>query len=263
VTDFLREMARSSRSRTADLRPASELRSRAAAAPPPRPLELNSFDLIAEVKMAGPIDGTMIEGGPEEAARIAGIYLAAGAAAVSVLTEPTRFAGSISHLEEVSSRVPVPVMRKDFITHPMQVVEARAAGASGVLLVARLVDSRLLEELVDTSLDLGMFALVEVFDRLDLEAASTVFDRPVLLGVNKRDLKTLLVNNYRMAELAPFLPDHLPLVAESGITSTNDARRAAELGYRLILVGTALVTSKNPLDLARALIESGRSGTEP
>lgn len=256
-------MALSSRSRVADLSPASELRLRAAAAPPPIPLELNGFDLIAEVKMAGPADGTMIKGGPEEAARIAGIYLAAGAAAVSVLTEPTRFAGSIRQLEEVSSRVPVPVMRKDFITHPMQILEARAAGASGVLLVTRLVDRHLLQELVDTSLDLGMFALVEIFDRPDLEEASAVFDRPVLIGVNNRDLKTLSVNDHRMAELAQLLPNHLPLVAESGITCADDARRAAQCGYGLILVGKALVTSRNPLGLARSLIESGRSGREP
>ncbi len=177
-------------------------------------------------------------------------FASAGAKAISVLTEPTRFGGSLSHLEAVADSVDVAVMRKDFLVDPIQVLEARAAGASGVLVVVRLCSPSLLVEMVDAAVTLGMFVLVEVFDEADLAAAEEVFDRGVYLGVNSRDLTTLAVNRRRLATLARGLPPHLPAVAESGVSRPADAAEVARLGYRAVLVGTALVTSADPVSLS-------------
>lgn len=265
MPEFLGTMAESSAVRARSVREkaqAAELDSRARSAPPVVPLDVTSpgFDLIAEVKLASPADGPLVgDGYPVDAATsLARAYADAGAAAISVLTEPTRFAGSLQHLEAVAAQVEMPVMRKDFLVDPIQVVEARAAGASGVLLIARLCSPRLLAEMTRTAQDLGMFVLVEVFDQKDIEMAAAVFDRDVLVGVNARNLATLQVEPARLATLAPLLPTHLPKVAESGIGSPKDAAAAARLGYRMALVGTSLVTSTNPAAAARQLLDGGR-----
>jgi indole-3-glycerol phosphate synthase len=265
VSDFLAAMAASSRERARQARDA-DLRARLGSIPPPRSLDVSGpgFDLIAEPKPTSPAEGTLIEGSDPLAA-VVGLaegFAAAGAAAISVLTEITRFGGTLRHLEAVAAVVEAPVMRKDFLVDPVQVVEARATGASGVLLLARLCQGSLLEEMVDLALALGMFVLVEVFDRADLEEASTVFDRDVLVGVNSRDLVTLAVDRTRFAALAPLLPGHLPWVAESGITRPEHAVDAARLGYRMVLAGTGLVTSAEPAEVARAFLAAGRAGLE-
>lgn len=233
----------------------------AASAPPPQRLDTadGGFDLIAEVKLASPSEGEMAGGGVDRVVDLAARYTSAGAAAISVLTEPSRFAGAIDHLVAVSALGTTPVMRKDFLVDPVQVVEARAAGASGVLLIARLCSPQLLTEMTDTALGLGMFVLVEIFEEEDLDLAAAVFGRQVLVGVNARDLATLRVDPDRLARLAPKLPAHLPTVAESGIGTPEDAARAAALGYRLALVGTSLVRSGDPEGVARAMIEAGRA----
>ena len=268
MSDFLTTMAESSLLRarqTSAAEGVTGLASRASSAEPPVPLHLSEagFDLIAEAKLASPSVGTLVpvDDPLGRAMNLASLYEEAGAAAVSVLTEPSRFDGHIDHLEAAASRVAVPVMRKDFLVDPIQVVEARAAGASGVLLIARLTDSALLVEMTDAALEFDMFVLVELFDEPDLERASVVFDRNVLVGVNTRDLTTLEVDSGRLAALAPLLPRHLPRVAESGVISPEHARSVAQLGYRLALVGTALATAPDPKEAARSLIASGRSTT--
>jgi len=261
VPDFLASMAASSRLRADETRAklgAAELERRARSAAPPAPLALSDagFDLIAEAKLAGPSRGRLTHRPPAAlAAELAG----SGAAALSILTEPSAFSGAMGHLEAASASVAVPTMRKDFLVDPIQVLEARAAGASGALLITRLLDSALLAEMTDLTLSLGMFVLVEVFEASDLDVASTVFDREVLVGVNARDLATLEVSSERHAELLPSLPAHLPAVAESGVEAASDARRVAELGYRLVLAGTSLVRNPDPASAARALIEAGRA----
>lgn len=266
MSDFLRSMTVASRIRAEGVREKrgeTELISRAKTAPPPLGLELSSegFDLIAEAKLASPSEGRLAADGEDEktVVGLARELQEAGAASLSVLTEPGRFAGDIAHLESVAAVARVPVMRKDFLVDPIQVLEARAAGASGVLLIARIVEPRLLVEMTDLALDLGMFALVELFGEADLEPASHVFDRSVLLGVNARDLTTLQVDRKRHSLMAGLLPGHLALVAESGILEADDARRVAGLGYRLALVGTSLVSSSSPRDLAAEMIEAGRA----
>lgn len=265
MSDFLTAMAATSRLRAEGMREGlgeTELASRASSAPPAAGLELSGegFDLIAETKLASPSEGRLTEAG-DDARTVAGLaseFEEAGAAALSVLTEPARFAGDITHLESVAAVARIPVMRKDFLVDPIQVLEARAAGASGVLLIARIVEPRLLRGMTDLALGLGMFVLVELFDEADVEPASHVFDREVLVGVNARDLTTLEVDRERHRLMAGMLPRHLALVAESGILNADDAVRVAALGYRLALVGTSLVSSSNPRKLAAEMIVAGR-----
>jgi indole-3-glycerol phosphate synthase len=265
VSDFLALMAEASVARARSVRARAKsagLAARAASARPPRPLDVTGpgFDLIAEVKLASPSEGSLVAGAPtpDKVVSLATTYSKAGAAAISVLTEETRFAGSMEHLVAAAGAVDVPVMRKDFLVDPIQVLEARAAGASGVLLIARMLPGDLLVEMTDQTLDLGMFALVEVFDRSDLETAVPVFDRNVLVGVNGRDLATLGIDGTRFETLAPHLPDHLPAVAESGMTSPDDMTLVASLGYRMALVGSSLVSDSDADGRLRSLIAAGR-----
>ncbi|GBD85772.1 indole-3-glycerol phosphate synthase [bacterium BMS3Abin02] len=265
MSDFLTTMAESSRSRAEATRRrfgVTGLSSRAASARPARPLILSpdGFDLIAEAKLTSPADGPLLRDCDPQSTvvELARSYAEAGAAAISILTEPTRFDGDIEYLEAAASSVSVPVLCKDFLVDPIQVIQARAAGASGVLLIAKLMESSLLQEMTAVADELGMFALVEVFDERDLEVASAVFDAGVLIGVNSRDVTTLDVDSTRPASLAPLLPEHLPWVAESGVRTPADVAAIVRLGYRLALVGTALVTSTEPGVTAKVLIAAGR-----
>lgn len=260
MSDFLAEMSQASVLRAREARESvgvSRLQARAATAPSPLPLPLDAggFDVIAEAKLASPSEGRLVrEGSGHTVVSLARSYASNGAAAVSVLTEPDRFVGSLEGMERVAEEVDVPVMRKDFLVDPIQVVEARAAGASGVLLIARMLPGDTLEEMTDLTISHGMFVLVEVFDRPDLEKAAAVFDRDVLVGVNCRDLVTLGIDRSRFETLAPHLPDHLPAVAESGMTAPEHVASVAALGYRMALVGSALVSDPDPgLRLGRFL----------
>lgn len=261
MADFTVEMAAVSAARARLLADkVSDLTARARSAPPVSPLRLSGagFDVIAEAKLASPADGRLASGGKETVRRLIVDYEHGGACAVSVLTEESRFGGSLSHLEAASSATRLPVMRKDFLVDPLQVLEARAFGASGVLIVARILSPHTLAEMVETTLGLGMFALVEAFDRQDLQAAAVVSGQGVLVGVNARNLATLDIDPARFEELAPELPREVPWVAESGIRTAAEARRASILGYRIALVGSALVTAADPASLLGEMIDSGR-----
>lgn len=262
MSDFLTEMTEVSLARAREAeRHSSSIEARLNEAAPPRPLDVSApgFDVIAEAKLSSPAEGRLTAGGIERVSELAESYAANGAAAVSVLTEQSKFEGAMEHLHRAASRVDIPVMRKDFLVHPIQVREARAAGASGVLLIARMLPGSLLDEMLDVTLGLGMFALVEVFDRADLEAAARVFDRDLLVGVNCRNLATLEVDFQRFGKLAPHLPKGLPTVAESGIATPADAEAVVALGYRLALVGSSLVSDTEPGARLASLIESGRA----
>lgn len=271
--DFLLRMARLSRERAVAAmqeRPEAALAARARRLPAPPPLRLSpaGFDLIAEVKRRSPALGTLAGSALQVAAQ-ARAYARGGAAALSVLTEPAEFSGELAHLvEAAAAAAPVPVMRKDFLVLPYQLYEARAAGASGVLLIAAMLDDAALREMLDVALELGLFVLVEVFDRADLERAQAALatagpaegqDRcRWLIGVNCRDLRTLAVDFGRFAELAPALPRDVPLVAESGVQTEDEAAQVAALGYRLALVGTALMRATDPAATLAALLGAGR-----
>jgi indole-3-glycerol phosphate synthase len=268
--DFLAGMAAASAARVAAARatmPDAELWARVADTPAPVPLKLSArrFDLIAEVKFRSPAMGALREGNPESVRqRVAG-YAEAGAAAVSVLTEPSRFDGSLEHLTIAADALAgkAPAMRKDFLVDPYQVAEARLAGAGGVLVILRMLDEAGVAALLEAAARLRLFVLLEAFDEADIARAHrAVAQRPkalqLLVGLNCRDLKTLQVVPGRLEQLAKSLPDSVPRVAESGVTTAEEAGRMAVAGYDAALVGGALMNALEPLALVRAMLAAGR-----
>ncbi len=265
---FLRSMADESRRRVEAARrriPYETLAGRARQTPAPPALRLHErFDVIAEIKLRSPADGGLSPPFDDLPARAAA-YAAGGAAAVSVLTEPSRFDGSIFHLvaaARVLHGLRLPAMRKDFIVDPYQLVEARAAGAGGALLILRLLAREELELFVAVARSLSLFLLLEAFDETDLRAARSLVEslgaEGLLVGVNSRDLATLQVMPGRLFALAGELPDAVPCVAESGLASAEDARRITRAGYRAALVGTALMRSPDPRALLAEIVHAGR-----
>jgi len=185
-----------------------------------------------------------------------------------VLTEPTRFDGALEHLEAIAAALRplgVPAMRKDFLVDPYQVLEARAAGAGGVLLILRMLSAAQCAELLAAAQRHGLFVLLEAFDAPELARAGEIARAhagrgTVLVGLNCRDLQTLAVVPGRFAELAPLLPAGAPTVAESGVATAEEARELRRLGYRLALVGSTLMTHPDPADWIRAVLRSARTG---
>ena len=271
--DFLERMTARSHTRVAAARRQcsdADMRARAEAASAPPVLQLSSggFDLIAEVKRRSPAQGQLASRDLDPVSQAAA-YARAGAAALSVLTEPEEFYGDMADLAAVASEVSrTPAMRKDFLVDPYQVWEARAAGAGGVLLVAACLDRDTLGAMLSEARALGMFSLVEVFDEPDLDHCLPVLENfataglqdpaPILLGVNCRNLRTLQVDFGRFAEFAPRMPSGFPKVAESGVTEPAQAAAVAALGYDLALVGTALMRASDPGTAAGELLAAAR-----
>ncbi|HMK84330.1 MAG TPA: indole-3-glycerol-phosphate synthase [Steroidobacteraceae bacterium] len=265
MSGFLAEMERSSRERVAQAmrqESAEEIERRARSAPPAPPLRCSpeGFDVIAELKLTSPAAGVLQRPDHDWLGRVTG-YARAGAAAVSVLTEPSRFDGSLEHLRRAASALAplgVPAMRKDFIIDRYQLFEARAAGAGGVLLIVRMLRGERIVELLKLALDLGLFVLLEAFDEADLLRTRELLEHrarggpspsrepAVLVGINCRDLDTLEVLPARFAQLAPLLPESSIAVAESGVATAADARNVRKLGYRMALIGTALMRGDDP-----------------
>lgn len=267
--DFLARMAVGSRRRLeAALARTSERELLRKAALLPRPpgirLAPEGFDVIAELKRRSPSAGRLAAAALDPPGQ-ARAYAAGGACALSVLTEPAEFDGALEHVAEVAAALPrVPVMRKDFIVGRYQLLEARVAGAAGVLLIAALLPLDALEAMTAFALELGLFVLLEIFDEADLAHCAPSLDYrtspgQLLLGVNCRDLRTLQVDYQRFAALAPVLPRSLPWVAESGIETPVQAGELAALGYRVGLVGTALMRAPEPAESVRALLAAGRA----
>lgn len=268
---LLADMQRASQERVAAAKARAteaELRARIADSPPPPPLVLASggFDVIAELKLRSPSQGALAHQASDPVARLAG-YAKGGAAAVSVLTEPTRFDGSLEHLRlaaETLAPQRVPVMRKDFLVDPYQLLEARERGASGALLILQMVERARLIEMLDCAAELGLFVLLEAFDAGDLEMAAEIAaerrgrSEQVLMGLNCRNLETLAIDPRRFGVLRDKLPAGWPSVAESGVESPRDAAAVAALGYRLALVGTSLMKHKDAARATARLIEAGR-----
>ena len=271
MSGFLAEMAAASQARVRAARARlseAALAERARATPPPAPLRraAQGFDLIAELKLRSPAAGMLGALDTSVAGRVTA-YARAGAAAVSVLTEPSRFDGALEHLCDAAQALAplgVPAMRKDFLVDAYQVLEARAAGAGGVLLILRMLSREALAALIGCAREHGLFVLLEAFDAEDVERMHEVIaadaGRSTLLaGVNCRDLASLEVVPARLLELAPLLPQGVPHVAESGVESAADARRLAGAGYGLILVGSALMRGADPAALAEKLLAAGRA----
>jgi indole-3-glycerol phosphate synthase len=268
---LLSDMLDSSLQRVAEARervPEAALRAAVLGTPAPPPLRLDrhGFDIIAELKLRSPSLGDLSAATVDPVSRLEA-YADGGAAACSILTEPTRFDGDLDHLRlaaETLQPYGVPAMRKDFLVDPYQVIEARAYGASGVLLIVRMVPREQLVAMLDCAAEHGLFVLLEAFDADDLKlAASIAREREgrveqVLMGLNCRDLETLAIDPQRFARLRGLLPLDWPAVAESGVQTPADAARVAGLGYRLALVGTGLMRRPDPARAVHELLEAGR-----
>lgn len=233
--------------------PLAQLRARAQATPPPPSLRAAlarpGVSVIAEVKRASPSRGPLAPG--LDATDQARAYLDGGAAAVSVLTEPERFLGSLDDLAAVAA-LGAPVLRKDFLVDPYQVWEARAAGAAAVLLIVAALDEPTLARLHDEAQAAGLDALVEVHDDAEVAVADRI--GADLVGVNARDLRTFQIDPGAFARLRPRLPQGALAVAESGISGPDDVRRAARDGADAVLVGESLVTAADPAAAVAALV---------
>lgn len=206
--------------------------------------------LIAEIKQASPSAGVIQEGA--DIRRIACAYQAAGACAVSVLTENHFFQGELSHLRLVKDVVSIPLLQKDFIIDPFQVYEGRAAGADAVLLIAAMLAPDQLREFAELAWSLGLVALVEVHDEEDLNKISGL-DLP-LIGVNNRNLKTLAMDLETTFRLLERIPRGSVVISESGIRSREDVERLQQAGVKAILVGEVLMRSSDPATKIRELL---------
>ena len=257
MSDFLAGMAKSSADRAANAGSFTD----ADFDKPVVPLNPGAFGVIAEIKQRAPAEGNLSDskiGASHLISRAEG-YATGGAAAISVLTEPSRFDGELAHLEQVAAAVPgTPAMRKDFLVDPVQVLEARKAGASGVLLITTMLDDPTLKAMLDCAWEHNMFVLLESFDEDDLlRSARFIDDRgQLLIGVNTRNLRTLEVDPDRLQNLAASLPDAV-CVAESGLHVPDDAARVASWGYSMALVGTALMRSDDPTALIADMTAAG------
>ena len=228
--------------------PVEEVEAAALASPPARSLALalqsEEVSVIAEVKKASPSKGVFRR--RFDAVELARTYAAYGAAAISVLTEPLFFQGSLTTLRRIVHALGEshpPVLRKDFIVDLYQVFEARACGADCILLIVNLLDDRNLESLLSLSHELGMDCLVEVHDEAELERALKTDSR--VIGINNRDLHTFEVDLATFDRLAPLVPRGCVLVAESGIHDAQDVQRVRHRGADAVLVGEALVMASN------------------
>src|SRR6266545_394201 len=198
--------------------------------------------IIAEVKKASPSRG-LIRADFDPVA-IAKDCAAHGASAVSVLTEERFFQGSLLHLEEIRHAVGIPLLRKDFMLDPYQLVEAKSYGADAVLFIAAMLDAGLMRELREQATALSLDALIEVHTETELAAAIAAGAQ--LIGINNRDLKTFEVSLSTTERLAPLIPAGTPAVCESGIDNVEQIRRVEKLGIHIFLVGESLVRAPEP-----------------
>jgi indole-3-glycerol phosphate synthase len=234
-----------------------QLKEMARSVPSPRDAlsALNGDDIavIAEVKRASPSKGPLAA--IADPAALAQDYEAGGARAISVLTEPRRFGGSLEDLAAVRAAVEVPVLRKDFVVSSYQLWEARAHGADIVLLIVAALDQSALISLVERAESIGLLPLVEVHTAQ--EAKRAVDAGAKVIGVNARDLGTLELDRSIFAKLAPLIPDGVIKIAESGVRGPHDLLAYAAAGADAVLVGESLVTGKDPRSVVADLVTAG------
>ena len=240
--------------------PVAELERRVTYAPPaldplPGLRSAPGVAVIAEVKRSSPSKGALAQ--IPDPGRLARSYAAGGASAISVLTEERRFGGSLADLDEVRAAVPVPLLRKDFMVDPYQVLEARAHGADLILLIVAGLDDALMHDLHDQARELGMTTLVEVHDAAELDRALAL--GPQLVGINARNLKTLDVDPRIVTGLLPRVPEGVVAVAESGVSGPADVAAYVRAGAGAVLVGEALVRDGAPEQAVRAFIEAAEA----
>jgi len=235
----------------------ADLQARAAGQTPPRGFRRaldtaahKGFGLIAEVKKASPSKG-LIRADFDPPAHAAA-YQAGGAACLSVLTDAPYFQGHEDYLIAARAACTLPVLRKDFMVDPWQVLEARSIGADAILIIVAALEDGQMAEIEATALELGMDVLIEVHDAAEMQRASCLSSR--LIGVNNRDLRDFTVDFARTYELIADAPDGCTFVAESGLTGHKDLAEMAEHGVRCFLVGEALMRKDNVEAATRALL---------
>jgi indole-3-glycerol phosphate synthase len=235
----------------------ADLKARVAEVAPALPvvpsLKRTGVQLIAEVKRSSPSKGALAD--IADPAALAAAYAAGGASAISVLTEQRRFGGSLADLDAVRAAVQIPVLRKDFMVEEYQFWEARAHGADIILLIVAGLEQTQLVEFMGLTQALGMTALVETHD--EVEIARALDAGAQVVGVNARNLKTLEVDRNVFARVAHLLPETCVRIAESGVRSPEDVVTYGEQGADVVLVGEALVTGADPQKAARAMIDAG------
>jgi indole-3-glycerol phosphate synthase len=210
-----------------------------------------AVNVIAECKRRSPAQGVLCR--DYDPAAIAARYVSAGAAAISVLTEPSFFDGDLAHVTRVRDAVDVPVLRKDFVVDAYQMYEARAAGADAVLLIVAALARDEVCALVSLAHELGLAPLVEVHTDDDIEVALDA--GASLVGVNSRNLRTLEVDLRVCHSLIARIPPRCVAVAESGMRTVDDVRRLSRAGYHAVLIGEWLMTDPDPAGLLRELSE--------
>jgi indole-3-glycerol phosphate synthase len=217
-----------------------------------RALMMRTPAIIAEIKRASPSAGVICES--FDPVRIAGEYQTSGAAALSIITEVKHFRGGLEILARLRWHTKVPLLRKDFLIDPYQILEARHAGADAVLLIAALLDAPSLRHMREEAERCGMDALVEVHDESELEQALDA--GAALIGVNNRNLRTFEVSLDVSLALARLMPKGVLAVAESGIRTADDIRRLSDAGYRGFLVGEHLMRAPSPGSALKALLRN-------
>ena len=229
-----------------------ERRAAGASAPPDLGTALTAgpaVAVIAEIKRKSPSAGALWR--EDDVAELARRLEAGGAAALSVLTEPERFAGSLADLASAAGAVRIPVLRKDFVVDPVQLLEARAHGAAAVLLIARILEPARLADLVGEARRLGLATLVEVHAAAELAPALAA--QPSAVGLNARDLDTLTMNRGLVEELIRLVPAGRIAVAESGLAARADVEQVAQAGADAVLIGAAIAGAADPAAALAAL----------
>lgn len=245
--------------------PFEALRARATALPEPPPFgaALRGGHIIAEVKRASPSRGRIVESC--DALERARQYEAGGAAAVSVLTEPEHFRGSLADLQQVAAGVTLPVLRKDFIVDPYQLFEARAAGAAAALLLVGALEHTQLVRLLLTAQEAGVEPLIETHSTAEVDRAVAALavvphnGRPPVIGVNARDLRRLSVDPEVFASAVGAVPDGAIVVAESGVHDPTDVEQYVRLGADAVLVGEYLMRAADPSFATAGLAAAARA----
>jgi indole-3-glycerol phosphate synthase len=233
--------------------PESNLRESIASAPPVRDFFAaldgrGAIRLIAEVKKASPSKGVIRE--DFRPVEIAKTYEQHGAACISVLTDEAHFQGSLDYLRQIRAAVSIPVLRKDFVIDAYQVLEARAAGADAVLLIAECLDNHQLQTLHDEIVSLGMTPLVELYEPANLPRVLAIGAK--LVGINNRDLRTFEVDLEHTIRMRREIPSDRRVVGESGIRTRADVLRLQEAGVDAMLVGETLMARP---DIGAAVVE--------
>ena len=218
-------------------------------------LNREKFSIIAEVKRSSPSKGSLA--GIPSPEKLARQYQQGGAAVISVLTEQRRFGGSLKDFEKVRGEVTIPILRKDFIVNEYLVKESRAYGADLILLIVAALGDDELKQLYQLVKSLGMEALIEIHNQEELERALAI--GPKIIGVNARNLKTLEIDQSNFAKLLPLIPSGIVRIAESGMSEPSDGQSALIAGADAILVGEALVKSKNPAESVREFLNVANS----